>query len=138
MATENIVSMSGMRVPEFDGKQPNYPVFWSRFNALANVKGFRQALDPSFRSKLPATEATVLDASNSSEKEQIKAVQLNAIAYSYLTMASTAPRLLAKLENSKTADWPGGLAYVYVEKLEKQYRPKDILAVAEQMKSSWD
>ncbi len=51
----------------------------------------------------------------------------------FLVMSFEKPRLLAKIEASKTVEWPSGLAHVVWSKLKEQYRLSDIIAVAKQM-----
>ena len=41
--------------------------------------------------------------------------------------------MLAKIKASKSDEWPAGLAYKVWESLEKQYKPKDTIAVTEQL-----
>jgi hypothetical protein len=50
------------------------------------------------------------------------------MAISCLTMAFQDDALLNILEQSETADWPSGLAYVVVDELFKIYKPVDIIS----------
>ena len=121
------------RIFTFDGTHDQYPVWSAKYLALCSVKGCRAALDPRFGNKLPASEDASLNESDDDEKKQSVARKQNALALNYLVMSFEKPRLLAKIEASKTADWPSGLAHVVWSKLEEQYRPSDTIAVAEQM-----
>jgi hypothetical protein len=48
--------------PKFEGKQGSAYIVWSvKFASWAGVKGVRVTLNPSFDSRLPATEDTILD-----------------------------------------------------------------------------
>jgi hypothetical protein len=98
------------------------------------VKGVRNALDPNFKSELPATEDEVFADLANNEGAQKKAIarEKNMLAFSYLTLAMGSPGLLAKLEASKNDEWPSGLACDFWAKLEKKYKPSDTIAVAEQ------
>ena len=124
-------SKSIVRLPAFDGTKSKYLVFSTKFKAACAVKGCLDALDPTFKSKLPADDATVLNESDNIQKEQMKAKTRNALVLNYMTMSFEKPRLLAKIEASKTNKWPMELAYVVWENLEKQYKPKDTITVAE-------
>jgi len=131
MATSD--QMKHLMMVQFSGKKEDYPVFASKFKALCAMKGCLEALEPSFMAQLPADDSTVLDESKEAEAKQIEAKKKNMTAMSYLTFAMSTPQLLAKIEASKSTAWPGGLAYELWAKLEKKYKPKDTLAVAEAM-----
>jgi hypothetical protein len=67
--------------PKFKGKQGSAYIVWSiKFQSWAGVKGVRATLNPSFDSRLPAKEETVLDETDLTEKAQAKAILQNAIA----------------------------------------------------------
>ena len=127
-------SNSIAKIKVFDGKKENYAVWRSQFMALCSVKGVRNALDPNFKSELPATEDEVFADLANNEGAQKKAIarEKNMLAFSYLTLAMGSPGLLAKLEASKNDEWPSGLACDFWAKLEKKYKPSDTIAVAEQ------
>jgi hypothetical protein len=55
----------------------------------------------------------------------------NLMAISCLTMAFQDDALLNMIEQSETADWPSGLAYLVVDELFKKYRPVDIISRVE-------
>ena len=82
-------------------------MWWTQFCAFCTSKGILDALFKKFDLKLPAKEDDVLDPSNNTEKEQIKAKEMNAQAMSLLTMTMDAPRLIRKVESAKCTDWPG-------------------------------
>ena len=59
--------------PKFEGKQGFAYIVWSiKFACWAGVKGVRATLNPSFDSRLPAMEDTVLDETEPTEKAQAK------------------------------------------------------------------
>jgi hypothetical protein len=67
--------------PKFEGKQGSAYVVWSvKFRSWVGVKGARATLNPSFDSRLPATEEAVLDNTDLIQKTQGKAILKNAIA----------------------------------------------------------
>ena len=51
------------------------------------MKKFSEALDESFKNKLPVQQDAVLNKNNSDEKKQMEALVMNNIAMSYITMA---------------------------------------------------
>ena len=123
-----------IKISKFSGVREDFPVWLSQFKAQCAVKGLSEALDSSFETKLPRTEATVLDETVPDELKQIEALKKNALAVSYLSLAMNSPKLLPKIEAARTAAWPGAKAHVILEKLVKKYKPSDTIATAEQMK----
>ena len=123
-----------LKIQKFDGTKAKYPTWSSQFEALCAIKGILDALQANFKNKLPDSDKVTLDPNDDAEKLLIEAKVKNSLAMSYLTLAMDSPQLLAKIEASKSNDWPGGLAHVLWAKLVKKYKPKDTIAVAEQMK----
>ena len=132
MSSDSEHYSSGLKVKKFTGKREEFAIWWSQFCAFCTLKGILEALFKKFDSKLPAKEDDVLNPSDNTEKEQIRAKEMNAQAMSLLTMTMDAPRLIRKVESAKCADWPGGKAWKLVESLIKKYKPSDVIAVAEQ------
>ena len=83
-----------------------------------------------FKKKSPASKAEAVDATTSDGKEKKKAEVQNTLAISYLTLSMELLKLLKMIQASKSADWPGGLAYDLVAKLMKKYRPDGVMALA--------
>ena len=73
---------SGLKVKKFKGKRENFAIWWNQFCSFCMVKGIFEALFKKFDSKLPANESDVLDPTDSVQKEQIKAKEMNAKAMS--------------------------------------------------------
>jgi hypothetical protein len=68
--------------PKFEGKQrPAYVVWSVKFQSWAGVKGVRATLNPSFESRLPATENTVLDDTHPTEKGPSKSHPVKCYSY---------------------------------------------------------
>lgn len=128
------VEQSSLKISKFDGKRANYAMWESQFVAILGVKGCAAALQPNFKAKLPATgDISALNLSDAGQKAQYEALVKNNLAMSYLTVAMNSPSLLRIVQASKTSDFPDGLAYKVMDKLEKKYKPKDVMADAEQM-----
>ena len=130
----NGYSSDAVRMMQFRGKKEEYGVWNSQFRALCAVKGCAEALEMSFRSTLPASNAETLDPTTDEGKAWKKAKVQNALAMSYLTLAFDSPKLLKMIQASKSPDWPSGLAYVLMAKLTKKYKPSDMMALAEMNK----
>jgi len=132
MSSDSEHYSSGLKVKKFKGQREEFAMWWNQFCAFCTLKGILEALFKKFDSKLPTNESDVLDPTDTVQKEQIKAKEMNAQAMSLLTMTMDAPRLIRKVESAKCANWPGGKAWKLVESLIKKYKPSDVIAVAEQ------
>jgi hypothetical protein len=95
-----------------------------RFKLYATIKNFSQAIQRDAETGLPDKEATDV----SSDKLKQAARDRNLMAISCITMAFQDDALLNMIEQSETADWPSGLAYLVVDELFKKYRPVDIIS----------
>jgi len=117
-------------LPTFDGEDESYQVFWTKFRAFATAKGFVGAL-MGRETQLPARESTVLDETNDADKLRIKAKQNNSLAMAYLLSAFKAEADISLAYETMTDEWPGGLAYKVIEKLQEIYQPKDSVTEVE-------
>jgi hypothetical protein len=69
--TNNTTYMS--KPPRFEGKQGFAYIVWSvKFQSWAGVKGVRATLNPSFNSRLPAPEDTILVETDPTERAKQK------------------------------------------------------------------
>jgi hypothetical protein len=101
-----------------------------KFQSWAGVKGVRVTLNPSFDSTLLATEETVLDKTDPTEKAQAKAVLQNAIAMDAMVQC------MSKMDNfhrvllsmKEDADWPTGKAWKTWQSIKNNYQPMDTTA----------
>jgi hypothetical protein len=100
---------------------------WMRFKAYATIKKFSLAIQRTKEVDLPDRE----DEDVTSDNKKRLAKQRNLMAISCLTMAFQHDALLNILEQSETAEWPSGLAYVVVDELFKKYKPVDIISRGE-------
>jgi hypothetical protein len=97
--------------PKFEGKQGSAYVVWSvKFQSWAGDKGVRVTLNPSFESKLPAMEDTVLDDTDPKEKAQAKAILQNAIAMDAMVQVQCMSKIVnfyrVLLSMKEDVDWP--------------------------------
>ena len=132
MAEMGSMSNDSVKIPKFDGKRGNYAMWRAQFVALCALKNCSEALMPTFKAELPDKASTNLDETKANEKKQMEAKEKNSRAMNLITLAMQTASMLAKIEASKSDDWPDGLAYVFFEKMDKKFKPKDTMAIAEQ------
>ncbi len=94
---------------KFERKWGSVYILWSiKFASWAGVKGDRATLNPSFDSRLPATEDAILDKTDPTAKAQTKALLQNAIALDamvqFMGKMEDIHRLLLSMKED--ADWP--------------------------------
>ncbi len=115
----------------FSGKNDEFQVWWTKFRAFATAKGVIQALLGRERD-LPLSENAEPDENEATEKRKIKARERNSLAMAYLLSAFTQEADISlAYEAMEDPDWPGGLAYIVVQKLLEVYQPKDKLNTVE-------
>jgi hypothetical protein len=127
MSTVGGDTTKGLLLPFFDGEPTKFKGWWMRFKSYATIKKFSQAIQRTAETELPLTE----DMDVSQDKPKREARDRNLMAISCLTMAFQDDALLNMIEQSETADWPSGLAYVVIDELFKKYRPVDIISRVE-------
>ena len=125
----------GLRVPEFDGKEANYQVWWTRFYAVACVYKFEAALQDTPEEAMPEAMSTTLkdttDVEKAAKKLAEEAVHRNSMAIANLTIAMTTPTTMTIVYKSHSEKWPNGLASDVVKALKKKYCPEDVTALVE-------
>ena len=119
------------KVPTFDGDEDKYPIWWSRFQAVAKLKGFNKALVDGGDPDLPDWEDQVIDTTTPEGKRMQAAVKRNDVAISCFTMAFTTESLIGLIYKAQDDIWPNGLAYRVVDELKAMYRPKDRISRVE-------
>ena len=114
---------SSIKLPTFDGKEENFSMWWTRFQAFAMVKNFSEALelDPDLPSSKTAADA--LDATKATNKPALKAVKRNNVAMAQFTMAFETQGLLTMIDACKSISWPGGNPYILVTVMKNEYQP---------------
>ena len=60
--SDNAMTMN-LQSPVFNGKEEEWPEFMVKFQAFLAMKGCTEVIQTNFKSKLPATENELLDAS---------------------------------------------------------------------------
>ena len=99
----------------------DYSIFWPRFQAYAEIKGFGDALART-TSALP-NNPKILSTVDEDKKKEEKAMKMNKLAVASFTMAFTTGSLMDYVVQAKTDKYPGGIAYEIVNRLQKKYRP---------------
>ena len=107
-------------------------------NAILSVKKVQACVSKDFHLQLPASESTVLDEADATEKKQIVAREKMQLCMSYLTLAMDSNVVTKMVEKSKSTEWPSGRPDLLMAKLDKKYKPSDSVAVAEQSKALFD
>ena len=120
-----------VNVPTFSGKEEDFELFWPRFEAYANMKGFAEALDwTTVDPDLPANEKT-LSNDNDTKKKQEDALKRNRTAIAAFTLAFKTKACMNMINEAKTADYPKGLAHLVAKELNEMCNPKDRVAKVE-------
>ena len=97
--------------PKYDGKGGRSFEMWKmKMKAWMHNVGIGAALSPGFDGTLPATEATVLDLTKASDKDQSVAKTTNAKAVNGCVLAFETAEMMNKIteEQAHDTDWPGG------------------------------
>jgi hypothetical protein len=128
-------AMNVYKVPNFGGKQEDFPVWMTKAQAVATLKGFAPALELGFESKLPDRADAVLNENDAGDKAKKLALEMNNLGMSHLTMALGSDEMLGMIEQSKTPEFPGGLACKVWEALLEEYQPDDTIASAEMLRA---
>lgn len=124
---------SSIRMLTFTGKEEDFLLWWTRFEAYAEVKKFALSLKTGGETGLPITKANkVLDLNTLDGKIKNAKLRRNAVAMATLTMAFTTQGLINMIISSaKDVDYPGGKAYRVIELLMVKYMPKDLVTRVE-------
>ena len=95
-------------VPSFSGKEEDFDLFWPRFEAYANMKGFAEALEWEVPdADLPAEEKT-LNADPDIKAKQLAALKRNKAAMASLTLAFKTKACMNMINEAKTEQYPKG------------------------------
>jgi hypothetical protein len=98
-----------------------------KFASWTVVKGVRVTLHPSFDSRLPATEDTILGKTDPTEKNQEKALLQNAIAMDAMLQCMSKMdhfhRILLSMKED--VNWPTRKAWQTWESFHNHYQPTD-------------
>jgi len=105
-----------VNVSTFSGKEEDFELFWPRFEAYADMKGFAEALewkapDPD----MPAKHDVLTG--NDDKKKQTEALKRNKTAIAAFTLAFKTKACMNMINEAKSSDYPKGLARVVVEEL---------------------
>ncbi len=118
---------------KFDGEEGNFLLWKMKFEAIATLKEFCEALQPIFRNERPDKCDEILQDTDDSEKNKKDALKKNNLAMSYFTMAFTGDKLLCMLEEVKTPKFPGGIAWQLSLDLMIKYQPNDTIGAVHQL-----
>ena len=121
-----------VKVPVF---QPGkLTVFQSKFKAVVSMKGFAEAVEPGFESRLPNKENDTLS-DRGEDKEKVKNKIKNALAVHYMTVSfENNEEQLGYINDARTSDWPSAIACNVCSTLEAEFKPSNTLATSEILK----
>ena len=106
-------------------------MFDSQFKAVCALKKCDEELEETFKKELPARSDVVLNDTNVTENNEKEALMKNNLAMSYLlAFALTTEKGLDFLEESKSAEFPGGEAHRVYAALKDEYVPNDQMSKA--------
>ena len=130
-----ISEKSVLKVPLFSGKKSEFLLWWTRFQAYANVMDCSEALsETKMKASLPGNEDEVLSSSVTGDVPKMAAKKKNARAMAAFTLTFDSAQMMKVVYKAKTDEWPSGLAYLVVDGLMKKFMPKDKLTNVEAAK----
>ena len=120
-----------IQVPTFSGAAEDFDLFWPRFEAYAEARGFYDAIsiDP-IDPDLPC-DPKVINTDQALAKKEEAAIKRNKQAMAAFTLAFTSKALMNRVTKARTEKYPRGLAYKVTEGLMKKYRPTDRVSKVE-------
>jgi len=118
-----------VRLPMFDGDHKKFQMWNTRFRAFATVSRFAEALAP--QAMMPAREDELIDETTDDGRLKALAIRRNGVAMANLSMAFTSEGTMGLVYKAMNPEWPGGLAYLVMEALNKKYRPQDTITRVE-------
>ena len=98
MSTDTESNNKSVILPTFSGADKDYSIFWARFQAYADLKGFGDALAHT-TSALP-DDPKNLSAVDKDKKKEEKAMKMNKLAVASFTMAFTTGSLMDYVEQA--------------------------------------
>ena len=122
---------SSIRAPKFDGDHEAYPIFFTKFGAVLQMKNCFEAIQPEHAARMPPRHDTVLDESNVGDKRMKLARDQNGLAVALYTTSFTNNQLVNMIYESCTEEYPGGRAWVINEALKRKYAPTDMMTIVE-------
>ena len=111
-----------IHVPTYDGKQKNFEKLREKFEAYCYT-----------RANLPTAMIVKFSTDKDIEKLQKESVVRNTKAMALLIMTLTTPTCRVIIHTSKMAnlDWPTGLAWDVMKRLQAKYKPDDTISAVE-------
>ena len=121
--------MVSLKPPSFDGKDINFANWYAKFVAYGEVHRFGDALTATKPTLLQDVAADPIHFDETNHPLAVKQYKANALAMANLTMAFTNDNnvCMGFVFKSMDNDWPKGRAWYVMEKLEKKYRPNDLM-----------
>ena len=118
-------------VPTFSGREEDYELFWPRFEAYADMKGFAEALDWENPDPDLPVKHDELDSDPDVRKLEEAAIKRNKTAIAAFTLAFQTKASLNMINEAKSVNYPRGLAYLVAKELQQSCNPRDRVAKIE-------
>ena len=109
-------TIKSIPIPTFDGKDESFELFWPKFKAYANLKGFSAAIKRTSESNMSAGE-NVFSSDADTAKREKAAQDRNSLAIATFTISFQTVTLMNRIDQAKTMTFPGGLAVIVVDGL---------------------
>ena len=122
MSSDNGI-VSHVQDKTFGRMRKTFGAFWFYFKALSMTKDLLGLFLLEFKDKLPDSEYA-----NSQTKKQRDNCNKKRMVMDYFGITLTSLKLMIKVKNLRTEEWPSGRAYLLVEELEETFRPKDMFS----------
>ena len=108
-----------VKVPVLD--ETNFCLFQSKFKSDAAIKGFAEALELGFASKLPARESDVSASSEQDKKKQRNVNDEFGGSAFYLAVSFEREEHLGFIKDARTEDWPSRPACKILKNTENNF-----------------
>ena len=118
-----------LKAPSFK-KDSNFQMWRLRMLAFLELHGLAyclEAIDP----ELPANSQDPIDISTDEGKRQAKAKKDNYLTVAYLQAAMIEDDDMATMMEASSSNWPHGIAYEVMQKLDVKYEPNDFVTMIE-------
>jgi hypothetical protein len=128
---KELVRINQGSIPTFNGSSNKYTMWWTKFNAYANVNGFSDAIGEKPNPDMPTSWFEEIDLITETGKIQFLAKKMNNLAMASFTMAFRREGIMRLVSKAKAKKWPERLAYLVAQELNKKFKPNDIISKVE-------
>ena len=105
-------------MPTFSRKEEDYELFWPRFKAYADMKGFAESVDWENPDPDLPTKHNEFSIDADVRKKQEAAVKRNKSAIAAFTLAFRTKACMNMINEAKSDEYPKGLAHLVAKELQ--------------------